>query len=121
MSATPISSTASSAVPPGARPAMDALQGIEAIVSESAPPGSAFEIRHNRTDDGVASISLHLADHQEPLRFASVYVEAGSGRFYRTYETGWPGSANIRRQTHYFVDAHDAAAYLCFIIRVAEQ
>ena len=73
------------------------------------------ELRRTRDAGGGVTLSLHVSGQAEPEMFGSISLEPGSGRFYRTYETGWPGREK-RKERHYFVDAHDAARYLQFLV-----
>ncbi|WSH66229.1 hypothetical protein U8Q05_07095 [Rhizobium ruizarguesonis] len=93
----------------------EALYSLETLLMTGEAIPAAFEIRHDRTAGGDPVLSLHRIDDGTPLRFASICLECQSGRFYRTYGIGW-GVTSQREERHYFTDAHDAAAYVGFLL-----
>ncbi len=93
----------------------EALYGLETLLMSGHALSAAFEIRHGKAPCGDPLLSLHRADNGMPVPFASIHLERGTGRFYRTYATGW-GDIVRREERHYFTDAHDAAAYVGFLL-----
>jgi hypothetical protein len=93
----------------------EALYSLETLLMSGKVVTAAFEIRHGTAPAGDPVLSLHRADDGTPVSFASIHLERPTGRFYRTYSTGW-GDLVRGEERHYFTDAHDAAAYVGFLL-----
>ena len=108
---------ASDSVPnhPHPWPRSGALSSVEKLLMDSGTAARLFEVRYCYSPDLEPMLSVHGIDDGSPLSRASVQLDEATGRFYRTYLTGWSGRGR-KEERHYFADVHDAAGYLRFLL-----